>query len=175
MSAPTTTVTGSATPRPARGPEPAAVTLSVALWLGAILAGVAETLVHLAEPEPPSPEAVGLRGGMYLVLAVLVLQLRTGRNAYRWAVAGVLGVFGTLSLVVEPITALVSGTSPVDYLAAASGPQLAAAALRALHVAEVLGALALLFHPDTVAWFRSRTAVPAAPAALPVPTPRSAA
>lgn len=142
-------------PRPAARPAvPTVVSLSVALWLAAILTGVAEALVHLADPEPPTATQLAARAGIYLVLAVLVLQLRTGRNAIRWTVVAVLGGVGTLSLVLEPAQALLAGATVSDHLAAASGPELLAAALRALHVAEVAGGLVLLFHPGARAFFR---------------------
>ena len=95
----------------ARSAPPAAVRLSVALWLGAILAGVAETLVRLAGPAAPTAGELATRGGLYLVLAVLVVALRTGRDAIRWTVVVVLGVVGTLSLVVEPAMALLDGAT----------------------------------------------------------------
>jgi hypothetical protein len=141
--------TGSA--RPVR---PWAVTLSVALWLGAILAGVAETLVRLATPEAPAAAGLAVRFGLYLVLAVLVLALFRGHDAVRWTVAVLLGGLGTLSLVVEPIGYLAAGGSVAAFLASAGWADLAVAGLRALHIVEVLAALALLFHPSSTAFFR---------------------
>lgn len=140
----------------ARPGRPSAVTLSVALWLGAILAGVAEALVRLATPEAPAADELAVRFGLYLVLAVLVLALRRGRNAVRWTVAVLLGGLGTLSLVAEPLGYLAGGGSAGAFLATADGPELLAAGLRALHVVEVLVALALLFHPSSTAFFRRR-------------------
>lgn len=140
--------------RPAARPAPpSAVALSVALWLGAILAGFAEALVRLASETPPTGSELAGRAGIYLVLAVLVVLLRSGRNGIRWTVVGVLGVLGTLSLVVEPVAALLAGASPAEFLVTASGPELAAAGLRGLHLVEVLGALVLLFHPAARAFF----------------------
>lgn len=139
------------TDRPA---PPPAVMLSVGLWLAAILAGFAETLVRLAGDAPPSGSEIAGRAGIYLALAVLVLALRTGRNAIRWVVVGLLGVIGTLSLVVEPVTAMLAGASPAGFLATASGVELAAAGLRVVHLLAVFAALALLFHPAARAFFR---------------------
>lgn len=133
---------------------PQVVVLSTALWLGAILAGVTETLVRLAGPVPPTPDELLTRGGIYLVLAVLVVGLRSGSDALRWTVLLVLGVLGMLSLVVEPAGALLDGATVSGFLATASGPELVAAALRILHVAEVLAAAALLFHPAARRFFR---------------------
>ena len=137
-------------------PVPAAVSLSVLLWLAAIGAGVAEALVHLLTPVAPTLPALAARFGLYAVLAVLVLALRTGRDAVRWAVAVLLGGVGTASLVVEPIGWLVGGGSPAAFLAAADLPTLLAAGLRVAHVAAVVSALVLMFRSSANAWFRSR-------------------
>ncbi|TCK22686.1 hypothetical protein [Pseudonocardia endophytica] len=142
---------------PVRPVRPSSVTLSVALWLGAILAGVAETFVHLSTPDAPTGPAVMVRFGVYLVLGALVLTLRTGSNAVRWTVAVVIGGVGMLSLVVEPIGYLAAGGSVGAFLATAGWADLAVAGLRSLHVLEVLVALALLFHPSSTAFFRPRT------------------
>ena len=140
----------------ARPSPPSTVTVSVALWLGAILAGVGEAFVRLAAPDAPAPDELAVRFGIYLVLAVLVLALRRGHDAVRWTVAVLLGGLGTLSLVVEPFGYLATGGSAGAFLATANGPELVAAGLRGLHVAEVLVALALLFHPSSTAFFRHR-------------------
>ncbi|MEJ8277670.1 hypothetical protein [Pseudonocardia spirodelae] len=134
-------------------PVPQAVVLSTALWIGAILAGFTEALVRLAGPLPPGGAELAGRAVVYLVLGVLVLQLRTGRDTYRWTVVGVLGVLGTASLVVGPLRALAAGGSATAFLATATGPEVVAAGLRTLHVAEVLAAVGLLFGPAARAFF----------------------
>jgi hypothetical protein len=144
-----------ATPvHPAPAPEP--VRLSVLLWLTAIAAGAVEALVYLLLPEPPTLAQLGARFAIYAVLTVLVLSLRTGRNAVRWAVAVVLGGFGTASLVIEPASWLLAGGSPGAFLAAADVPTLLGAGLRVVHIVSVLAALVLMFRPAANAWFRQR-------------------
>jgi hypothetical protein len=133
---------------------PAAVQLSVVLWLAAIGAGAVEALVHLLLPEPPTLTQLAGRFGVYAVLSVLVLALRTGRNAVRWTVAVVLGGFGTASLVIEPVTWLLAGGSPGLFLVTADSPALVAAGLRLAHLVAVFSALALMFRPAANAWFR---------------------
>ncbi|MDQ4118581.1 MAG: hypothetical protein M3235_16695 [Actinomycetota bacterium] len=117
---------------------------------------MAEALVRIASPEPPAPDELAVRFGIYLVLAVLVLALRRGVDAVRWTVAVLLGGLGTLSLVAEPIGYLAGGGSVGAFLATAHGAELVAAGLRSLHVLEVPAALALLFHPSATAFFRRR-------------------
>jgi hypothetical protein len=133
---------------------PAVVQLSVVLWLAAIGAGAAEALVHLLLPQPPTLGQLAARFGIYAVLTVLVLGLRTGHNAVRWTVAVLLGGFGTASLVVEPVSWLLAGGTPGLFLVTAQAPALVAAALRLAHLVAVFSALVLLFRPAANAWFR---------------------
>lgn len=135
---------------------PATVQLSVLLWLGAIGAGAAEAAVYLLLPEPPTATQLAARFGIYAVLTVLVLALRTGRNAVRWSVALLLGGFGTFSLVFEPVSWLMAGGSPGLFLVTAEAPALVAAGLRIAHLVAVFSALVLMFRPAANAWFRAR-------------------
>ncbi|OZM79246.1 hypothetical protein [Pseudonocardia sp. MH-G8] len=140
--------------RAVAAPEP--VRLSILLWLTAIAAGALEALVYLLGAEPPTPPQLAARFTIYAVLAALVLCLRTGRNAARWAVAVLLGGIGTVSLVSEPVTWLLAGGAPAEFLAAAEVPTLIGAGLRVAHVVAVLTALVLMFRPAANAWFRRR-------------------
>jgi hypothetical protein len=135
---------------------PATVQMSVVLWLAAIGAGVVESLVHLLLPEPPTLTQLAARFGIYAVLTVLVLALRTGHNAVRWTVAVLLGGFGTVSLLIEPVSWLLAGGSPGLFLVTAESPALVAAILRIAHLVAVFSALALMFRPAANAWFRGR-------------------
>ena len=133
---------------------PAAVTLSIAFWFTAIGCGIAESLVHLLTPDPPSPGALAVRYLVYAALALLVMALHSGRNAVRWAVAGLLGVLGTVSLLVEPVGWLAAGGSVVGFLGAATGADLVVATLRVVHVLVVGAAMVALFRPAANRWFR---------------------
>jgi hypothetical protein len=133
---------------------PAAVQLSIVLWLAAIGAGAAEALVHLLLPQPPTLGQLAARFGIYAVLTVLVLALRTGRNSVRWTVAVLLGGFGTVSLVIEPVSWLLAGGPPGLFLVTADAPALVAAVLRIAHLIAVFSALVLMFRPAANAWFR---------------------
>ncbi|WP_219414086.1 hypothetical protein [Pseudonocardia nigra] len=140
---------------PSRGQlVPVPVRRSILLWLAAIGAGVAETLVRFAMPDPPAPADLAVRFTIYATLTALVLALRTGRDAVRWVVAVLLGGVGTLSLVVEPLSWWTAGGSVPAFLGAADGPTLLAAGLRLFHVVAVLAALVLMFRPRANAFFR---------------------
>lgn len=142
----------------ARSAAPDPVRFSVLLWLTAIAAGAAEALVYLLLPEPPTAMQLGARFAIYAVLAVLVLALRTGRNAVRWAVALLLGGFGTASLLIEPVSWLIAGGSPTAFLATADVPTLLGTGLRVAHLVAVLAALVLMFRPAANAWFGGTSA-----------------
>ncbi|MDT7580462.1 MAG: hypothetical protein QOK35_1726, partial [Pseudonocardiales bacterium] len=98
---------------------PAPVRLAVAAWLTAIGAGVVETLVRLALPDPPSGGELAVRFAIYAALALLVLTLRTGRRAVRLTLTVLLGGLGLLSLLGEPEAWLLAGGSATAFLAAA--------------------------------------------------------
>lgn len=136
------------------GTAPAAVNTSVALWFTAIGCGVAETLVRFATPVPPGPVALAVRFAIHLGLAGLVLGLYSGRDAVRWAVALLMGLLGTVSLVVEPLRWLAAGGAVPEFLAAADGPTIVIVVLRAVHVLAVLAALVAMFRPGADRWFR---------------------
>lgn len=134
---------------------PVPVRLSVMGWLTAITAGVLETLVRIVLPDPPTPGQLAARFAIYTVVVALVLALRTGRNAIRWALAVLLGGIGTLSLVMEPLSWLLAGGSPAEFLATADGPTLLIVALRVAHLVAVFAALVLMFRPRANVFFRT--------------------
>ena len=135
---------------------PAPVHFAVLAWLVAIAAGVVETLVRLALPDPPTGTELVLRCTLYAGLALLVLALRTGRRAVRWAVTLLLGVVGLLSLVVEPAAWVLAGGSVPAYLGSADAETWLIVLLRALHIGAVLAALVALYRPAANTFFRRR-------------------
>lgn len=130
---------------------PVPVRLSVLGWLTAVAAGAVEALVRMVLPDPPTPG----RFAIYAVVVALVLALRTGRNAVRWALAVLLGGVGTLSLVIEPLSWLLADGSPTAFLTTADDPALLVAGLRVVHLVAVLTALVLMFRPRANAFFRA--------------------
>ncbi|MGW0736362.1 hypothetical protein [Streptomyces sp. NPDC002851] len=86
----------------------------------------------------------------------VALRLRRGHAWARPVLVVCLGIFGTLSLVIEPTRWLAEGHSTADWLAAADATELLGAACRLLHLAAVLAALALMFHPASNTYFRTQ-------------------
>jgi uncharacterized membrane protein YgdD (TMEM256/DUF423 family) len=121
------------------------------VWLGALAAGVAEMLLRWSE----TPLAgIAVRLAIYAGLAVVMLQMRAGRNWARWTLALLLGIVGTLSLVIEPITwlaagnsigAAIDGATPIGFLTAAS---------RVAHLLCVFVAVPMMFVSPANAFYR---------------------
>jgi hypothetical protein len=148
-----------------RADLPPVVPAAAILWLSAVALGAFEAALTVGGQLLAGPSTVAdLLPGLAFRLAVfagaifLALRLKHGENWARWTLAGTLGVFGTLSLVVEPvrwlldggsIAAAVAGMDPLDWVFAGS---------RILHVAAVLGAMALMFQPRANAYFASASA-----------------
>lgn len=134
---------------------PGPVRLAVAAWLTAIGAGVGETLVRLAMPDPPTVTELAARSAIYAGLVLLVLALRIGRNAVRLALTVLLGGLGLLSLLAEPAAWLLDGGSVPAFLGTADALTWIVVLIRGLHVGAVLVALAALYRPAANAYFRS--------------------
>ena len=135
---------------------PGPVRIAVSAWLTAIGAGVGETLVRLALPDPPTGAEVVVRFAIYAAVALLVLALRTGRNAVRVALTLLLGAIGLFSLLGKPAAWVMAGGSVTAFLAAADVGTWAVVLIRVLHVGAVVVALAAMYRPSANALFRRR-------------------
>ncbi len=164
----------SASPRTGAGPHgtfkpdpqwddaPRDVHVAFLLWLTAIAAGVAETVIHVIDALSASSNSgtsimvsVAIRLAIYSVLVYVMTQMRLGKNWARLVLAVLLGVFGTLSLVIGPISWLAEGNSLGALLAGADLLFILVASTRALHLASVAAALVLMFRPAANSYFRS--------------------
>ena len=146
------------------GPKPkvpGALRASFLLWLIAIGAGVFET--GLAVIDALSGDSglgmgvivgVGVRLIVFGAAVYVASRMRLGKNWARITLAIVLGVLGTLSLVVSPISWLAGGHSIVGFLAGADTMTLLFASSRIVHTAAVLAATAFMFLPSANAYFR---------------------
>ena len=141
---------------------PPVVRTAAALWFAAVAFGAFEAALMVSQELIAGSSAVtGLLPGVGFRLAVfagaifLALRLRQGRNWARWTLAATLGVFGTLSLVVEPAQWLLAGGSVTEAVAGWAAVDWVFAGSRVLHVTAVLGAVALMFQPRANAYFAS--------------------
>ena len=130
---------------------PTAVRAAYVGWLGALGAGVAEMILRWSEAPLGG---IALRLGIYAVLALVMVQMRAGRNWARWTLALLLGIVGTLSLVIEPVSWLADGGSLSAAIDAATPTGLLIAASRAVHLLCVFVAVPLMFVPSANAFYR---------------------
>jgi hypothetical protein len=145
---------------PAAGP-PRQLRASFWFWLVAVAAGLFETTLVVidataVEVGSVAEVAVGVTVRLlaFTGLVYLAVRLRQGRNGARIALAVLYGGFGTLSLVIGPVTWLAEGGSLVDAMAAANVGSLLFAASRLVHLAAIIAALILMFHPAGNAYIR---------------------
>lgn len=137
---------------------PQAVRWSVVCWLAAVAAGVLETVIHVLTTQGYDVAAqLSVRVAVYVLVTVVILQLRRGRGWARIALTVLLGGLGLLSLLAEPVAWWTAGGSPVAFLSAADFPTLAVVAVRAAHVIAVVVALVLMYRPSANRYFRYRT------------------
>lgn len=152
------------------GGEPSApppVDAAFALWITAVVAGFFETVLMagrmLSDDEASAGEMAGgllLRMAVFSAAVLVAVQLRRGRNWARLTLAVGLGVFGTLSLVIEPLRWLADGHSLGDAFRDLGAVDVLFGASRVLHLSAVLAAMVLMFRPTANAWFRARAAGP---------------
>jgi hypothetical protein len=134
---------------------PTEIRVAFLLWMGALAAGAAEMALHDTDPA-----GLAVRLGIYAVVAVVALRMRAGRNWARLTLAVGLGIFGTLSLVIEPVTWVLDGNSPLDAAGSTDVTSALVAASRILHVLCVWVAVLCMFRPRANTYFRREPAEP---------------
>jgi hypothetical protein len=146
---------------PAAARPPAQLRASFWLWLVAVAAGLFETtlvVVDATAGEAGSAAEIAVGVSIRLLaftgLVYLATRLRQGRNWARIALSVLYGGFGTLSLVIGPVTWLAEGGSPADTIAAADLGSGLFAASRLVHLAAIMAALILMFHSAANAYIR---------------------
>jgi hypothetical protein len=146
---------------PAAGRPPWQLRASFWFWLVAVAAGLFETTLVVidataGEVGSVAEVAVGVTVRLlaFTGLVYLAVRLRQGRNWARIALAVLYGGFGTLSLVIGPVTWLAEGGSLADATAAADLGSVLFAASRLVHVAAIIAALILMFHSAANAYVR---------------------
>ncbi|MDO3700293.1 hypothetical protein Q3W71_01175 [Micromonospora sp. C28SCA-DRY-2] len=163
-SATTATPTAIVAPSPATADAPASVRTASVLWMIAIAAGVFETVlavVGLFAEGPVSPAeivvGVGVRLVVFVVAGYLAVRLSQGRNWARLALALLLGVFGSLSLLIDPIQWLLDGNELSSAFADVTLMELLFATSRIVHLGAVGAAMVSMFRPGANVYFRAVT------------------
>jgi hypothetical protein len=148
---------------PAAARPPRLLRASFWLWLLAVAAGLFETTLVVVEATAGDVGSVAkialgvtVRLLAFTGLVYLAARLRQGRNWARIALAVLYGGFGTLSLVIGPVTWLAEGGSLAGTIAAADLGSVLFAASRLVHLGAIIAALILMFHPATNAYIRAK-------------------
>ncbi len=147
---------------PAAARPPRQLRASFWLWLVAVAAGLFETALVVidataGEVDTAAEVAVGVTVRLlaFTGLVYLAVRLRQGRNRARIALTVLYGGFGTLSLVIGPVTWLAEGGSLADAIAATDLGSVLFATSRLVHLGAIIAALILMFHPATNAYIRA--------------------
>src|SRR5262249_3326747 len=143
----------------------ASLTQAVTLLLLAIGAGVFETLLvvanvlwgdgNLANGESLAA-GVTVRLVIFVAMTLVALQLHLGKNWARWTIGIVLGVFGLLSLLIQPLSWLMEGHAVSEAFAHLNLASAAFMLSRAAHMLAVVAATALMFVPASNFFFRAQ-------------------
>ncbi|MEV0561843.1 hypothetical protein [Dactylosporangium sp. NPDC050588] len=135
---------------------PVAVRAATGLWIGAVALGAVETVIVVGAGQAGENPLFGVlfRCVVYAAAVLTALRMRAGRRWARIALAVVLGIVGTLSLVIEPISWLADGNSLSAATADADLTWWAITAARTLHVAAVWAAVPLMFTGSANQYFR---------------------
>jgi hypothetical protein len=102
---------------------------------------------------------VVIRVIIYTVVVYIITQMRLGKRWARLTLAGLLGVIGTLSLVIDPISWLAGGNSLSEVFTQADLLFFLIAPIRIVHLAAVIAALVLMFLPSANTYFRGSRSV----------------
>ena len=151
---------------PAPSPLPASLQQAVTLWLLAIGAGVFETILVVAnviwgDSTMANGEGlnavVAVRLAIFVAMTLVALQVRRGKNWARWSIGILLGVFGLLSLVIQPVSWLMEGHAVGEALASLTLASGAFMLSRAVHMVTVVAATVLMFVPTSNNFFRAQS------------------
>jgi hypothetical protein len=158
------------------GPPPGVpkeVQASFLLWLTAVAAGVLETIIRVidalalgwASGSSGETDVTGvisnvvIRVIVYTLVVYIITRMRLGKRWARLTLAVLLGVIGTLSLVIDPITWLAGGNSLSEVFTEANLLFFLIAPIRIVHLAAVIAALVLMFLPAANTYFRASRSV----------------
>ncbi|WP_157554367.1 hypothetical protein [Nocardia crassostreae] len=114
----------------------------------ALMTGICEMLLRAAIALEQSEAEVGdltigllTRVALYLAVYTVSRRMLVGTTWARWVLIIGLGVFGLLSLLIEPVTELLAADEPLELLTDVTWESLIPALFRTVHVLAVLVAV----------------------------------
>ncbi|MFI6167536.1 hypothetical protein ACIBCN_12175 [Nocardia sp. NPDC051052] len=143
---------------PAQPPRP--VRVAFVGLVAALLAGVAEAIVQTAlllERDEVDlaglATGLGVRVGIYLVVLIVAIRMTHGARWARILLTFGIGVIGLLSLIIEPLAALLSADKFGDLFAHITVESALIGMFRAVHVVAVLVAIPAMYRPAARRYF----------------------
>ena len=147
---------------------PKEVQASFLLWLSAVAAGVLETIIRIIDvlamgwawgnggesDVTGAISGVVIRVIVYTLVVYIVTRMRLGKRWARMTLAVLLGIIGTLSLVIDPISWLAGGNSLSEVFTEANLLFFLIAPIRIVHLTAVIAALVFMFLPAANTYFR---------------------
>jgi hypothetical protein len=145
---------------------PANVRMAFWLWIAAIVTAILELVFRFVDDSRGLVDAVAasgpelaLRFAAYALLLALATLMLRGGNIVRHLLIVIFGVFGTLSLVMEPIGWITDGGNVSEYLTDADWILWVIILSRIAHIIAVLGAVIFAYRGDSNAYFRGDRSV----------------
>ncbi|MFI6043115.1 hypothetical protein ACIA8C_15865 [Nocardia sp. NPDC051321] len=143
---------------PAQPPRP--VLVAFVGLVAALLAGVAEAIVQTAlllERDEVDlaglATGLGVRLGIYLVVLIVAIRMTHGARWARILLTFGIGVIGLLSLIIEPLAALLSADKFGDLFADLTVESAMIGLFRAIHIVAVLVAIPAMYRPGARRYF----------------------
>jgi len=102
---------------------------------------------------------VVIRVIVYTLVVYIITRMRLGKRWARLTLAVLLGVIGTLSLILDPISWLAGGNSLSEVFTQADLLFFLIAPIRKIHLAAVIAALVLMYLPAANTYFRDSPSV----------------
>lgn len=150
--------------KPKKAPQE--VKSSFQLWLVAIAAGIFEMAVVVIETlsaDSDSGDGIFIpaiiRTVIFAALVYVITRMYRGGNWARIALAVLLGGFGTLSLIIDPIQWIMEGHPVSEAFADMDVYATLFGISRVVHLAAVITACILMFRPDANPYFRKMKSV----------------
>ncbi|MFD6155940.1 hypothetical protein ACFWF7_06865 [Nocardia sp. NPDC060256] len=152
-------------PAPLRSGVPAqpprAVLVAFVGLVVALLAGVAEAIEQsallLERDEVDIADlttGLAVRLGIYLVVLLVAIRMTHGARWARLLLTFGIGVIGLLSLIIEPLAALLSADKFGDLFAHLTIESAVIGLFRTVHIVAVLIAIPAMYHPAARRFFR---------------------
>jgi hypothetical protein len=141
---------------------PKEVQRAYTFWILAIVSGMAETIFVVTDSLLKNATSIqGLvmgilvRGIIYTIFIFVTIQMRKRKNWARITLAIGLGIVGTLSLIIDPISWLMKGHAISEAFVGLNVWSILFTLSRIIHIICVFAALFWMYRPNANQYFRA--------------------